>query len=82
MHLSNTWSTHEDCPLHLLELSVGAGLTESHPQTLMMCEHHFPGVCNVLQIYPYISADLAKSCARNEKSEVNSSMTLCIQLNY
>ena len=73
---------HVDCPLHPLELSVGAGLSEGHPQTVTMCEHHSPGVCNVLQIYPYISADLVKSCVRNEKSELNSPMTLCIQLNY
>ena len=43
---------HVDCPLHPLELSVGAGLSEGHPQTVTMCEHHSPGVCNVLPDIP------------------------------
>ena len=83
MHLSYTWPS---LPCTLPLASAGAvcatGLSEGHPQTLMMCEYHSPGVCNVLQIYPYISADLVKSCVRSEKSEFNSSMTLYIQLNY
>ena len=83
MHLSRTRSSLP-CTLPLASAAAvcGTGLSEGHPQTLVMCEHHSPGVCNVLQIYPSISADLVKSCVRSEKSELNGSMTLYIQPNY
>ena len=83
MHLSYTWSSLPcTLPLSFAGAVCGTGLSKGHPETLMMCEYHSPGVCNVLQTYLYISADLVKSCVRTEKLELNSSMTLYIQLNY